>query len=65
MPLESGTLLGTSGTLDGIKQVIEQFYCGEKFDVLDTGELQRVSDGKIIETAVVRKKGKRYRFEVK
>ena len=57
-------LLGSSATLDGIKSIVEKFYCSEK-------ELLPVSDnewqivgknGVLNDMRVILKKG-RYRFE--
>ena len=56
-------LLATAPTKQSLLQSIEKFYCGTKMMITDNNQVQRVSDGKILESVIVKQKGKRWRFE--
>lgn len=56
-------LLATARTKDALLKSIERFYGGVKMEITEGNEIRRASDGKILESVIVRKKGKRYRFE--
>lgn len=60
-------LLASSGTLEGIQELIAAFYCGERKTLRQEGDAWRVlrSDGTPIERVrVVGPKRGRYRFEL-
>lgn len=66
MPMRDSDLLASSGSLDGITKCINNYYCGT------TGRQWRVDpetlgvldpDGVVNPRVIVRKKGRRYRFE--
>lgn len=50
-------LLATSPTKSGILTSIERFYCGREIELIERGQIRRVSDGKILESVYVAKKG--------
>ena len=66
MPMRAPDLLASSGTLEGITKCINNYYCGiagrewrvdpETLKVLNP-------DGFVNPRVIVRKKGRRYRFE--
>lgn len=64
---EGGTLFGTSGSLEGIKQVISAFYVGEKITLEPIGknEWSVANSSRVIDKVHVVKKGKRFRFEMR
>lgn len=57
------TLLASAPSQDALLASIEKFYCGTKMRIID-GNVQRLSDGKILDTVRVIQKGKRFRFEM-
>lgn len=63
----SGMLLGTSGSLAGIKQVITKFYAGSKVVLKQLADKEwEVSTGAGVQGRVhVVKKGKRFVFKAK
>lgn len=64
---ESGKLLGSSGSLEGIKSVIAKFYMGATVTLTPVSEKEwSVSTGRGLQSKVrVIKKGKRFAFEMK
>ncbi len=66
MPMRDPDLLASSGTLEGITKCINNFYCGtadRKWRV-DPETLKVIKpDGSVCAGVLVRKKGRRYRFE--
>jgi len=64
---EGGTLFGSSGSLEGIKQVITKFYMGATVTLTPISENEwSVSTGRGLQSKVrVIKKSRRFRFEMK
>jgi hypothetical protein len=58
-------LLASSPTKAGLLDCIEKFYCGTHMEITSAGQVRRRSDGKILESVEVVKKGKRYQFREK
>ena len=61
----AGVLFGSSGTYEGIQDVIAKFYAGERKVLTPDGEGRwsvSMADGRVLRTCVVLRKG-RYRFE--
>jgi hypothetical protein len=60
-------LLATSGTLDGIQNMVDEFFAGEHKQLVPVSanvwSVTRTA-GTPIENCQVRKSGKRYRFEM-
>lgn len=66
MPMRDPYLLASSGTLEGITKCINNFYCGTTVNPwrVDPETLEVIRpDGSVCEGVIVRKKGRRYRFE--
>jgi hypothetical protein len=63
--MQDGTMVGSSGTLDGIRKLIGDFYAGERITLKPTGdnEWSVANSKRVIDTVRVIKKGRRFRFE--
>ena len=57
-------LCGSAATVEKLEPGIVRFYYGTKMRIRDDMQVQRVSDGKILDGVRVVKKGKRFRFEI-
>ena len=65
--MTSATLLASAPSLPDLEKAIQRFYCGEAKRLTQTDETTwRVStqSGKPLIGVIVRKEGKRYRFEM-
>jgi hypothetical protein len=56
-------LYASAPTKEALLESITRFYCGTPMTITDDLEVKRVSDGKILTSVRVVKKGNRYRFE--
>lgn len=66
---ESTNLLGTSPSLDLMKDLLKKFYFGGEYEFIkvedkpETYQIKNTTKNKVIDKARVIKKGNRYRFE--
>ena len=57
-------LCGSAATAEKLEPGITRYYYGTKMRIRDDMQVQRVSDGKILDGVRVVKKGNRFRFEM-
>ncbi len=64
--MKTGTLLASSPTLEGIQTQVSRYYCGSTVTLAPRDEnTWTVATGKgVLSSVIVRKVGKRYRFEM-
>jgi hypothetical protein len=64
----SFALMASAGTIDGIRDCIQRFYCGESKTLIPTGadswKLVHTIDGKALDAVRVVRKRNRFRFEM-